>query len=666
MNSLAIGDWQVLPALNELRRAGAARRVQPQQMELLMRLAAEPDEVISRETLIEEVWSRDAVNDEVLSRAIAELRQALGDNARKPAYIETIPKRGYRLIATVGAAQAPDNQTLSTSMRWALVMLIAAMAAAAVLLVRVPQPEPATVVDVSSNAVVLTGQPGVERAPAVSPDSGKVAYIVEPAIGEGGHVAWVDVASAAITEVDLPQLQPAQVRWGPDGARLAVSGVDDDRCLIAVQNKTGVFENVIGCGAGDLEWSADGQWILFAPPSSSGHQGLARFHLEDGRLEEVTVTTGATQFDSLPRLSNDGTRLAFTRGDLTIREVWVQDLEDTHGPRQLSHDGQLVTGLAWRDENHLIYSSDRDAIQAIREIDIHTRQIRALGARDARGLDYAAGRLVWERPKYQANIWRISLVGEKEARPWIVSNRYDNHPAVAPDDQTIVFISNRSDRVALWTTDFKGEHARKLLELSDTRVTRPTWHPQGGRVLFAAFDNDGSRLMETDLDGNTQVLENTDGALEGLWLSDGITLVFIRTHDGSTGLWRLESGGKPERIGTFSPSRVMRDADDRLWFTYLGAPGLFRLSKGELHPEAVLPTLPQSSWNDWAVQGDILAYADEDGVWVGDLSGHSPKLVHDRQPTPVGLTLGLSHSGEALFVAHTDGVEIDLVTTELE
>ena len=72
-------------------------------MALLVRLAQTPGAVVSRETLIDEVWSRRMVNDEVLSRAIADLRGALRDDSRTPRYIETIPKSGYRLIAAVAA-----------------------------------------------------------------------------------------------------------------------------------------------------------------------------------------------------------------------------------------------------------------------------------------------------------------------------------------------------------------------------------------------------------------------------------------------------------------------------------------------------------------------------------------------------------------------------------
>ncbi len=70
-------------------------------MNLLVFLAREPGRVVSKEEIVEAVWEGRIVADSALSRVIADLRRALDDDARQPRYIETIPKRGYRLIAEI-------------------------------------------------------------------------------------------------------------------------------------------------------------------------------------------------------------------------------------------------------------------------------------------------------------------------------------------------------------------------------------------------------------------------------------------------------------------------------------------------------------------------------------------------------------------------------------
>lgn len=70
-------------------------------MDVLVFMAGRRDEVLSKETIIDEVWAERYVGDGVLRRQIVELRRALGDDTRHPSYIENIPKRGYRLVARV-------------------------------------------------------------------------------------------------------------------------------------------------------------------------------------------------------------------------------------------------------------------------------------------------------------------------------------------------------------------------------------------------------------------------------------------------------------------------------------------------------------------------------------------------------------------------------------
>jgi DNA-binding winged helix-turn-helix (wHTH) protein len=96
-----IGDWLVEPALNQLSRGSKVERVEPKSVEVLLALAHHSAQVMSRDQLIAEVWNGIAVSDDALTQSIIKLRKALGDTSKEPAYIQTIPKRGYRLIADV-------------------------------------------------------------------------------------------------------------------------------------------------------------------------------------------------------------------------------------------------------------------------------------------------------------------------------------------------------------------------------------------------------------------------------------------------------------------------------------------------------------------------------------------------------------------------------------
>ena len=96
-----IEDWLVQPARNRMVRGDTAVRVRPQLIDVLACLAACPGKVVSKDQLLTEVWSDRFVAESGVARCVAELRQLLADDARQPRIIETISKRGYRLIAPV-------------------------------------------------------------------------------------------------------------------------------------------------------------------------------------------------------------------------------------------------------------------------------------------------------------------------------------------------------------------------------------------------------------------------------------------------------------------------------------------------------------------------------------------------------------------------------------
>ncbi len=96
-----IGDWQVSPKLNSVCRNGQTVSVKLKSMAVLTCLADADGEVLSRNDIMDTVWPGMTVTDDVLTQSIVELRKAFDDDAKNPGVIETIPRVGFRLVATV-------------------------------------------------------------------------------------------------------------------------------------------------------------------------------------------------------------------------------------------------------------------------------------------------------------------------------------------------------------------------------------------------------------------------------------------------------------------------------------------------------------------------------------------------------------------------------------
>jgi DNA-binding winged helix-turn-helix (wHTH) protein/tetratricopeptide (TPR) repeat protein len=110
-NGFHAGEWTVCPSRNLLSRGEDEVRVEPRVMDVLVCLAEQADQVISKDDLMARVWPDRHVTDDVLTVTIYALRKALGDEARRPRYVETVSRRGYRWIAPV----TPINGAAATN-----------------------------------------------------------------------------------------------------------------------------------------------------------------------------------------------------------------------------------------------------------------------------------------------------------------------------------------------------------------------------------------------------------------------------------------------------------------------------------------------------------------------------------------------------------------------
>jgi TolB-like protein/DNA-binding winged helix-turn-helix (wHTH) protein len=99
--ALRIGDWRVNPTTGQLSKNGESVRLEARTLRLLMYLANRAGETVSIDELLDHVWSGVVVTQDSVYQAVTSLRRLLGDDARQPAYIVTVPRLGYRLVASV-------------------------------------------------------------------------------------------------------------------------------------------------------------------------------------------------------------------------------------------------------------------------------------------------------------------------------------------------------------------------------------------------------------------------------------------------------------------------------------------------------------------------------------------------------------------------------------
>lgn len=636
-----LGDLEIHPESGEVRSRRGVERLRPLLVDVLLRLAVTPGEVVRRETLLEEVWSRRMVNDEVLSRAIAELRTALGDDARQARYIETLPKIGYRLVAPVeplvrpasilaeaGTHIAPPPAVglppprRSAAAPWIGGAIVGAILFAAAFVLSRSAPGPSDLERRIAAARPFASDPALEIAPRFSPDGSRVAFV----LGEGNR------SQIVIQGIDGQDRRTVGEEGGlyhspvffPDGKRLAYWRARGNDCAIVEHDlATGESRALLDCKRrprARFDLSPDGTRIAFSGTIRPQYPwGLVLLDLRTGEQRDLTMPEPGMGDDSIPRFSPDGKRIAYFHGNESHRQLWIADLE-TGTQRAAAKPEGLAYGAAWLGPNGpLLVAADWFGFRALNLVDLPTASARLLGARGARFPDVSArGDIVYENAMYSANLWHVDLAAGTARKLW-PSTRYSSQPQVSPDGRRIAFASNREGDDAIYVGS-PGAELRRLPLPAGYRYLRPRWSADGQRIYAVRATVGGGRTssaVRIDVDRGThealtalgndvvEVRESADG--KSLYYGEAAALAMrvLRTS--------AERPAQGERLAL--PTIVeFQIAGDMLVFTQPQLMGLTRCRLPALDCERFEAAVDDGNRFAWTLTKKAVLYRDAAGA----------------------------------------------------
>lgn len=314
--AVRFGVFEVDLRAGELRRSGSKVKLQEQPFQILAMLLERPGEVVTREELQKKLWPADTFVDfdHSLNAAIRRLRDALGDSAENPRFVETVARRGYRLLAPVNggngvgapaAAQAVTHWTRRRIMLMAAVLL--AGVGAGLLIAQWPHPQ-------AGSAKSGDGELKLRRLTANPADDPVAGGVISP---DGKYLAFADNTGFYLREIDTGETHPLKLpagfaavpaAWYPDGTHLVATWVEGPK-------------------------AASSLWQI----SIMG--GTPRKLVEDGQL---------------PAVSRQGSQIAFVRGLSLDEEIWVMQA-DGQNPRRVVAGRRCMFGTpAWSADGRRI------------------------------------------------------------------------------------------------------------------------------------------------------------------------------------------------------------------------------------------------------------------------------------------------------------------------
>ena len=591
------GPYRLDTARALLLRDGQVVPLTHKALETLAFLVRNSGQVVSKDELMREVWPDAFVEEGSLARNISVLRKALGESPAEHQYIETVPRRGYRFVATVSAsfpehpiATAPDPAVIPIiesapaiepaqeieayktavlpqvgKSDWRkkgviiLLVLVAALAGFAYALKRVigisGQGSP-----LQSMQVTRFTTTGSSIHAAISADGKYVVYVTDDA---GRQSLWVkQVATGSLVQI----VKPADVSYqglafSPDSNYVYYNLWDKKGVgvIYRVPVLGGASARVIFDVMPSLSVSPDGKRIAFVRGlASEKAQALMTANIDGSDEKSLARRSGSAWFMQ-PAWSPDGKMIACSAG--SVGEEGISNIAiivlpaDGGAERTITSERWLgIAGMAWLgDGTGLLIAATVKArtplqIWSVSYPDGAARKItNDLDGYFGVSLTKDSSTLVTVQDDLISNIWVAPGGMSGQARK-INSEKYEGLGLAWTPDGRVVFRSWTSGQPDIWIMDHDGSN-KKALTSDDSDDLAPTVTPDGRYILFTSNRTGNFHIWRMDTDGNN-LKQLTEGT--GEWLarsSPNGWVVYASSAAGKQNLWKIPiDGGTPVRL----------------------------------------------------------------------------------------------------------------------
>ena len=572
------GVFELDASTGELRRNGTVVRLREQPARILLLLLENAGQMVTREQLRQHLWPSDTFVDfdHSLNTAVMKLREALGDSAEKPLYIETILKKGYRFVAPVshqaetqnGGApsqssaapepavsntreqsnvsievpfNAPDEKQGHRSLLYSKVAILVLLVVSAIgvgafirsaslrsALRSGSQPKPSSDepnrMSPNLRSSILTSAPGDAISPSFSPDGRQIAFVWD-GVERTHYDIYVQLVGGdtplQLTHHKSGDGVPGPPQWSPDGREIAFSRCNSERDGVYTIPALGGPERRLTTSpcrdkvAGRPIWTPDGKaMVMLDQCAPNRSRGVVLFSFATGE-KHCLVAGSPRDFASDNALSPDGRTVAFFHlTDAGIREIYAVPLSGG-GPRRLVSAGTFFWNLMWTpDGKSIVFYS------------------------------------------YQGNMvrtWRVPVAGGP-VEPEMV---YPAAGSISQDGRKLAYAermtagsSSYFTPTAIWRADLANAggpvlRKRKLIYSQFTEdAAQPS--PDGTRLALESGRSGTTQIWLNSSDGDHPVQLTNMGGLSGTprWSPDGRWIAFDSAQPDHAQIYVIDAEGR--------------------------------------------------------------------------------------------------------------------------
>ena len=575
--SFHIGPWLVEPSVNTVSRNGTPVHLEPKMMSVLVCLAKAKNTVVSKERLIDEVWKDTFVTDDVLTRCISELRKALEDDTKEPHIIQTIPKRGYRLIADVisGPPSVPGGRLTSiVRSRWwlagTLITLVAALIYVTVFRSRTRNGSPSGPVTNGERPTLKTvrlthsGQVAGGQV-AISPD-GKLLYYVYAENGRNSIRIRQLSSGSEVTVLPPTENAIGGIVVTPKGEdlyfreKVGDGGLADLKLMPALG---GAPRPVAKGIVGSVGVSPDGSRIAFLrlrERAGAWDLVIANADGSEERILRSRVEPQEYNFRGFLSWSPDGKTIAIPAADSRGEKSELVAVDVASGnERSLTSHVWPQWGLgdvAWLPDGSglIVNARDRGENMQIWHVQEPSGESRRLTS-DASAyytvsLSADGNNIVTTQYSVSTTIWTSDYRYPNRARQVTFLPRARDGLGTGPagiswlGTDKLVFTSGPGTAADLWLLDLRAGERRRLTDHPGQDFF-PIASPDGKYIYYSSAKTGQPNIWRIDADGTNplQLTYSTTGVYDHHLSPDGKNLTYTNQEKGQIRPLRMPSAG---------------------------------------------------------------------------------------------------------------------------
>lgn len=671
-------------------------QLEPMVVELLAYFCQHTDQIISRDQLIEQVWLGRFVTDNAVSKVITKLRKILADDVKKPRFIATFPKKGYKFIAAVTVISEPTGQTKASGQRGeqfaqpaidtdktkstkvlTAKKLIFGVSTILLVLLAIGWFAGITIEDAAKDNLqqitqvrALTRAAGQESQPRISPNGEYLSYT--EVRGKRMHLWIKSLSDESRIEINHGQdfetwVGPAS--WNNEGAQLAYLVTTPQSCQYFIRDIKGLsvseprlIHNCTSGSYGKIVFTHDNNRLIYTE-SEGGNSAYSLFELrlDSGtkrRLSQPKLVLGGNyQFDLHP----DKNRLLISSPDKQQWEGFYSlDLETDELILLFKQDAYICCGIWSHGGDRVVLMGEHPAYQLVSyDLQGKNRRVEYTGSQQLRaperhinGKDYlfVAGHI-----NQNAHFFGF----QQQTSHVIANTSVDDRLAIfAHHNDQIAYIGLASGNEEVWLTNVNGKQTRKLTEFNDSRHYVDLQWSYNGEYLVGLALNE-IHIIDSHT-GKSQSLKISQVEIRALSLkSDRIIAYSTRSEQG----WQVNYYDiKTHRVTTADKKwqfiRFAKHPEDVFRVDQQG-----HIFTGEENQLILSPEILQAD----VLNGRVFNLKKSDGIWAWQIRGNGQnQLMIKKSETspaqPLILTdsyhFDLSSSGMLYHTVYSKNADI--------